>query len=192
MKPQLLFIVLFFSFCNQIENLSYEIKSINNLENVDTKLSIGIENKLNSKTELTFQFFPKNPDNIESYLLVFDMTFREDYQNDFNDVCVGPSWTKFGPGEFSIKLDKKSNFKNSIVGIIDKNFSDRCDTYFFYMRSLEIQLKDNKTILIGVASDYANKYPDAPNIWIRNHLGEIQEIGTTNIEKYSINFELSN
>ena len=60
MKPQLLFIVLFFSFCNQIENLSYEIKSINNLENVDTKLSIGIENKLNSKTELTFQFFPKN------------------------------------------------------------------------------------------------------------------------------------
>ena len=38
------------------------------------------------------------------------MTFREDYQNDFNDVCVGPSWTKFGPGEFSIKLDKKSNF----------------------------------------------------------------------------------
>ena len=42
-------------------------------------------------------------------------------------------------------------------------------------------------ILIGVASDYANKYPDAPNIWIRNHLGEIQEIGTTNIEKYSIN-----
>ena len=61
MKPQLFFIVLFFSFCNQIENLSYEIKSINNLENVDTKLSIGIENKLNSKTELTFQFFPKNP-----------------------------------------------------------------------------------------------------------------------------------
>ena len=155
MKTQLLFIVLFFSFCNQIENLSYEIKSINNLENVDTKLSIGIENKLNSKTELTFQFFPKNPDNIESYLLVFDMTFREDYQNDFNDVCVGPSWTKFGPGEFSIKLDKKSNFKNSIVGIIDKNFSDRCDTYFFYMRTLEIQLKDNKTILMGVASDYA-------------------------------------
>ena len=54
------FTTQFFSFCNQIENLSYEIKSINNLENVDTKLSIGIENKLNSKTELTFQFFPKN------------------------------------------------------------------------------------------------------------------------------------
>ena len=99
MKPQLLFIVLFFSFCNQIENLSYEIKSINNLENVDTKLSIGIENKLNSKTELTFQFFPKNPDNIESYLLVFDMTFREDYQNDFNDVCVpgASSWKLLRP-----------------------------------------------------------------------------------------------
>ena len=60
------------------------------------------------------------------------------------------------------------------------------------MRSLEIQLKDNKTILLGVASDYANKYPDAPYIWIRNYLGEIQEIGSTNIEKYSINFELSN
>ena len=32
------------------------------------------------------------------------------------------------------------------------------------MRTLEIQLKDNKTILMGVASDYANKYPDAPNM----------------------------
>ena len=42
------------------------------------------------------------------------------------------------------------------------------------------------------AQPYANKYPDAPYIWIRNHLGEIQEIGSTNIEKYSINFELSN
>ena len=43
------------------------------------------------------------------------MTFREDYQNDFNDICVGPSWTKFGPGEFSIKLDKKVILKIQLL-----------------------------------------------------------------------------
>ena len=37
-------------------------------------------------------------DNIE---MVFDMKFRDDYEDEFNGVCVGPKWDGFGPGEFS-------------------------------------------------------------------------------------------
>ena len=45
--------------------------------------------------------------------------------------------------------------------------------------------------LVGVATDYAEEYPDAPYIWKLNKLNLIEEIGNSNIEKYSINFELS-
>ena len=45
--------------------------------------------------------------------------------------------------------------------------------------------------LIGVATDYAEEYPDAPYIWMQNKNNDLEIIGTSNIEKYSLNFELS-
>ena len=37
----------------------------------------------------------------------------------------------------------------------------------------------------------AELYPDAPYYWMLNKNNEIEKIGTTNIKKYSLNFELS-
>ena len=45
---------------------------------------------------------------------------------------------------------------------------------------------------VSVATDYAGEYPNAPYIWKQNKLNQIEVVGTSNIEKYSINFELSN
>ena len=66
------------------------------------------------------------------------------------------------------------------------------DIYFYYLRFLDIQTIDGDIYLVGVATDYAGEYPDAPYIWKQNKLNQIEVIGTSNIEKYSINFELSN
>jgi hypothetical protein len=52
-------------------------------------------------------------------------------------------------------------------------------------------LYSNQRILYGVATDYADNYPDAPNYWIVNENNEIEKIGNSNINKYSIYFELS-
>ena len=120
------------------------------------------------------------------------MQFREDYEKDTTGVCIGPSWEKFGPGEFTIVLEKENNFKNSIFGEINLNEDDRCGSYFYYLRFFDIQTIDGDIYLVGVATDYVGEYPDAPHIWVQNKLNQIEEIGTSNIEKYSINFELSN
>ncbi len=39
--------------------------------------------------------------------------------------------------------------------------------------------------------NYAELYPDAPYYWLLNKNNEIEKIGSTNIKKYSLNFELS-
>ena len=137
------------------------------------------------------QIFPKSKKDIESYSLVFDMKFREDYESEFNGVCLGPSWEGYGPGELSLKLKNENNFKSEIKGIIDTNEDDRCKNYFYYLRFLTINLISGEQLLIGVATDYAKDYPDAPFIWLVNKNNQMEEIGTTNIEKYSLNFELS-
>ena len=74
---------------------------------------------------------------------------------------------------------------------MDLNEDDRCKNYFYYLRFLTINLRNKDQILIGVATDYAKDYPDAPFIWLVNKNNQLEEIGTTNIEKYSLNFELS-
>ena len=68
---------------------------------------------------------------------------------------------------------------------------DRCMNYFYYLREFNVFTSGNETILIGVASNYANNYPDAPEVWLINKNNVIDKIGDTNIEKYSLNFELS-
>ena len=91
-----------------------------------------------------------------------------------------------------MELEKQNNFKKSIIGEINLSEDDRCDTYFYYLRFLDIQTIDGDKYLVGVATDYTGEYPDAPYIWKQNKFNQIEVIGTSNIEKYSINFELSN
>ena len=191
MKPGKLLIFSLLIFCSNLTTYSYTIDSDDN-NIIESQLSINVEYLSKDKVKVTVQSFPVSDTNIESYNLVFDMKFREDYEGDFTGVCIGPSWEKFGPGEFSLELEKKNNFKKSIIGEINLSEDDRCDSYFYYLRFLDIQTIDGDKYLVGVATDYAGEYPDAPYIWKQNKLNEIEVIGTSNIEKYSINFELSN
>ena len=191
MKPGKLLIFSLLIFCSNLTTYSYTIDSDDN-NIIESQLSINVEYLSKDKVKVTVQSFPVSDTNIESYNLVFDMKFREDYEGDFTGVCIGPSWEKFGPGEFSLELEKKNNFKKSIIGEINLSEDDRCDSYFYYLRFLDIQTIDGDKYLVGVATDYAGEYPDAPYIWKQNKLNQIEVIGTSNIEKYSINFELSN
>ena len=191
MKPNRLILFLFLISCSNITTYSYEIKSEDNGK-IDTQLVISIEYLSNREVKLSVQSFPISDKAIQSYYLVFDMQFREDYENDTTGICVGPSWEKFGPGEFTLVLEKENNFKNTIFGETNLNEDDRCGSYFYYLRFFDIQTTDGDIYLVGVATDYVGEYPDAPYIWVQNKLNQIEEIGTSNIEKYSINFELSN
>lgn len=191
MKPGKLLIFSLLIFCSNLTTYSYTIDSDDN-NIIESQLSINIEYLSKDKVKVTVQSFPVSDTNIESYNLVFDMKFREDYEGDFTGVCIGPSWEKFGPGEFSLELEKKNNFKKTIIGEINLSEDDRCDSYFYYLRFLDIQTIDGDKYLVGVATDYAGEYPDAPYIWKQNKLNQIEVIGTSNIEKYSINFELGN
>ena len=191
MKPGKLLIFSLLIFCSNLTTYSYTIDSDDN-NIIESQLSINVEYLSKDKVKVTVQSFPVSDTNIESYNLVFDMKFREDYEGDFTGVCIGPSWEKFGPGEFSLELEKKNNFKKTIIGEINLSEDDRCDSYFYYLRFLGVQTIDGDNYLVGVATDYAGEYPDAPYIWKQNKLNQIEEIGTSNIEKYSINFELGN
>ena len=191
MKPSKLLIFSLLIFCSNLTTYSYTIDSDDN-NIIESQLSINVEYLSKDKVKVTVQSFPVSDTNIESYNLVFDMKFREDYEGDFTGVCIGPSWEKFGPGEFSLELEKKNNFKKTIIGEINLSEDDRCDSYFYYLRFLDIQTIDGDIYLVGVATDYAGEYPNAPYIWKQNELKQIEVIGTSNIEKYSINFELSN
>ena len=191
MKPRKLVIFSLLIFCSNLTTYSYTIES-DDVKTIESKLSINIEYLSKDKVKVTVQTFPISDEKIEKINLVFDMKFREDYEGDFTGVCIGPSWEKFGPGEFSLELEKKNNFKKTIIGEINLSEDDRCDSYFYYLRFLDIQTIDGDKYLVGVATDYAGEYPDAPYIWKQNKLNQIEVIGTSNIEKYSINFELGN
>jgi len=191
LKPGKLLIFSLLIFCSNLTTYSYTIDSDDN-NIIESQLSINVEYLSKDKVKVTVQSFPVSDTNIESYNLVFDMKFREDYEGDFTGVCIGPSWEKFGPGEFSLELEKKNNFKKTIIGEINLSEDDRCDSYFYYLRFLDIQTIDGDKYLVGVATDYAGEYPDAPYIWKQNKLNQIEVIGNSNIEKYSINFELGN
>ena len=189
MKPSKLLIFSLLIFCSNLTTYSYTIESDDN-NIIDSQLSINIEYPSKDKVKVTVQSFPISDEEIEKFNLVFDMKFREDYEDDFTGVCIGPNWEKFGPGEFSLVLEKKNNFKNTIIGEINTSEDDRCDSYFYYLRFFDIQTIDGDIYLVGVATDYAGEYPDAPYVWKQNKLNQIEEIGNSNIEKYSLNFEL--
>ena len=190
MKPSKLLIFSLLIFCSNLTNYSYTIES-DDTNYIESQLSINIEYLTKDKVKVTVQYFPTSDKEIEKINLVFDMKFREDYKSDFTGVCIGPSWETFGPGEFSLVLEKKNNFKNTIIGEINTKEDDRCESYFYYLRFFDIQTINGDKYLVGVATDYAGDYPDAPYIWKQNKLNEIEVIGNSNIEKYSLNFELS-
>jgi len=185
-----LIISLTLALCNSPEIYNYEIESDQDSEVIESKLQISTYIN-NGNIEVNFQMYPKNIDKIQSYDLLFDMKFREDYNSEFNGVCIGPDWDSFGPGEFSVFLKNEKNFKAKLKGQIYDEIDDRCNTYYYYLRFFDIKTFDGKTYNIGVATDYAGSYPNAPNIWKLNENNEIELIFTSNIERYSINFELS-
>ena len=189
MKPGKLLIFSLLIFCSNLTTSSYTIDSNDN-NIIESQLSINVEYLSKDKVKVTIQSFPVSDKEIEKFNLVFDMKFREDYEDDFTGVCIGPNWEKFGPGEFSLVLEKKNNFKNTIIGEINTREDDRCESYFYYVRFFDIQTIDGDKYLVGVATDYAREYPDAPYVWKQNKLNQIEEIGNSNIEKYSLNFEL--
>ena len=90
-----------------------------------------------------------------------------------------------------MNLNVSNNFKNFIIAEDKLVDDDGCQNYFYYLRYLEITTEQQNKYLVGVATDYAEEYPDAPYVWKLNNLNQIEEIGNSNIEKYSINFELS-
>ena len=190
MKPFKVLIFLLLTSCSNLTTYSYTIES-ENVKNIETKLVINIEYLSKEKVKVTVQSFPISNLEIESYNLVFDMKFREDYESDFTGICIGPSWENFGPGEFSLALEKKNNFKDTISGNINLTEDDRCGSYYYYLRFFEIKSNSGDLFFVGVATDYGKEYPDAPYIWKLNKLNQIEEIGNSNIEKYSLYFELS-
>ena len=191
MRPLFFLLFIFIISCTNVESNLYEIESIEGSDSINTRISIDVEQSRNGDVSVSIQAFPKKADEIKNYKLIFDMKFREDYGGDFLGVCVGPSWQDFGPGEFSINLNKKNNYKDSIVGKFLDDSDDGCDTYHYYARFFEVETTDQSVFLIGVATDYSKEYPDAPYIWKQNKNNDLEIIGTSNIEKYSLNFELS-
>ena len=190
MKPYKFLILSFIIFCSTVSTYSYTIESDQNMDIINTNLSINTERISNTKYKVTIQSFSQKNKDILNYKLVFDMKFRDDYESDFAGVCIGPAWENYGPGEFTLNLSVSNNFKNEIIAEFNLADDDGCQNYFYYLRFLEITTEQSK-YLVGVATDYAEEYPDAPYVWKLNKLNLIEEIGNSNIEKYSINFELS-
>ena len=191
MRPLYVFLLIFIAFCTGIDSNLYQIEPVDGTDLITTRISIDVEKNRNGNVSISIQAFPKKADYIKNYNLVFDMKFREDYEGDFLGVCIGPSWEDFGPGEFKINLNNNNNFKNSITGKFLEDNDDGCDIYHYYVRFFEMETIDGVVYLMGVATDYAEEYPDAPYIWRQNINNDLEIIGTSNIEKYSLNFELS-
>ena len=122
-----LLISFLFISCNSPIIYNYSIETSNPEENIDTRLSINIYEDNSNNIEIAIQAFPKKGDLIDSYQIVFDMKFRDSYEGEFNGVCIGPSWNQYGPGEFIMRLDHQSNFKNSIKGKTSQESDDRCN-----------------------------------------------------------------
>ena len=177
--------------CTSTSTYQYSVESNNLSENIDLRLNFNIHEDNSNNHKIEIQAFPKELNLIDSYKIVFDMKFRDDYESDFNGVCIGPIWDGYGPGEFTVVLDENSSFKASINGKLSQESDDRCNNYYFYARFLDINLKNGISYLVGVATDYGGLYPDAPEVWKLDTNNEIELIFTSNIERYRINFELS-
>ena len=89
MKPLKVLLLFLFIFCSSVTTYTYVIDADNDRHTVASKLVVNIENSFsNEEVKITVQSFPNNDDNIESYNLVFDMKFREDYESEFTGICL--------------------------------------------------------------------------------------------------------
>ena len=167
--------------CTSTSTYQYSVESNNLSENIDLRLNFNIHEDNSNNHKIEIQAFPKELNLIDSYKIVFDMKFRDDYESDFNGVCIGPIWDGYGPGEFTVVLDENSSFKASINGKLSQESDDRCNNYYFYARFLDINLKNGISYLVGVATDYGGLYPDAPEVWKLDTNNEIELIFTSNI-----------
>ena len=90
MKPYKFLIFSFIIFCSTVSTYSYTIESDQNMDIINTNLSINTERISNTKYKVTIQSFPQKNKDILNYKLVFDMKFRDDYECDF----AGVFWIK--------------------------------------------------------------------------------------------------
>ena len=187
MIPRAFCLLFIFLSCTTV-GYSYQINSSNFTE-INSRVNIEID-YLNDDVDLLIQIFPQKTDFVNEYKLVFDMKFREDYDSEFNGICIGPHWDDFGSGEFTITLKKENNFKSNISGSFKSEIDERCNNFYFYLRYFELVSANSKVYKIGVATDYAKEYPDAPEIWVLDKNLNLEQVGSTTIEKYSINFVL--
>ena len=167
--------------CTSTSTYQYSVESNNLSENIDLRLNFNIHEDNSNNHKIEIQAFPKELNLIDSYKIVFDMKFRDDYESDFNGVCIGPIWDGYGPGEFTVVLDENSSFKASINGKLSQESDDRCNNYYFYARFLDINLKNGISYLVGVATDYGGLYPDAPEVWKLDTNNEIELIFTSTV-----------
>ena len=80
MKPYKFLIFSFIIFCSTVSTYSYTIESDQNMDIINTNLSINTERISNTKYKVTIQSFPQKNEDILNYKLVFDMKFRDDYE----------------------------------------------------------------------------------------------------------------
>ena len=73
--------------CNSPEIYNYEIESDQDSEIIESKLQINTYIN-DEKVEVNFQLFPKNIEKIQSYELLFDMKFRENYDSEFMEFAL--------------------------------------------------------------------------------------------------------
>ena len=112
MKPiKIILFIFVFSFCSLLQTYNYEFNIDDEINIYDGKLSINTTESsfLTDSINLNIQMFPNSPDEINYYVLTFDMKFREDYESDFDGVCIGPTWEMNKPGELKIILNKENN-----------------------------------------------------------------------------------
>ena len=150
MKPVKIILFIFvFSFCSLLQTYNYEF-GIEEIPNIyDGRILINTtENSFYSDTiNLDIQLFPNSPDVIKYYVLTFDMKFREDYESDFDGVCIGPTWEKNKSGELKTILSKENNFKSRIDGKLqEESLRDGCNNYIYYLRYFEAVLLNDKKI----------------------------------------------
>ena len=116
MRPiQISLLILVLSFCSVLETYNYEINVDDENINHNGKLIIDIIDSqlFDDSLELNFQFYPNSQTLSDFYVLTFDMKFREDYESDFDGVCIGPTWNETKPGELTVILNKEDNFKST-------------------------------------------------------------------------------
>ena len=93
-------------------------------------------------------------------------------------------------------LEQYCKKTNSDLVIIDKPLYNikgkhkKKYNYFKFEKNQVYNLFENYDKVLRLDLDIVI-HPDAPNYWSVNKNNEIEKIGTTNIKKYSIKFELS-